>query len=71
MNKYEYVTTSKVKNYTVKAKHIESTSSKLYSKPTPSTEAHYIIAANQNNQPRYIYIYKTENRRRRITRIIQ
>ena len=54
MNKYEYVAQTKVNNYMVKAKHIESTSSKLYSKPTPSKEAQYIIAANQNNQPIYI-----------------
>ena len=54
MNKYEYVTNSKVNNCTVKATHIESTSSKLYSKPTISKEAQDIIAANQNNQPIYI-----------------
>ena len=71
MNKYEYITKSKVNNYMVKAKHIESTSSKIYSKPTPSKEAQDIIAANQNNEPIYIYIYtyiyKTENICRRIT----
>ena len=38
----------------VKSKHIESTSSKIYSKPTPSKEAQDIIAANQNNEPIYI-----------------
>ena len=54
MNKYEYVTKSKVNNYMVKAKHIDSTSSKIYSKPTISKEAQDIIAANQNNQPIYI-----------------
>ncbi len=57
MNKYEYITKSRVNTYMVPMKHIEPTSTKLYSKPTISKEAQYIIAANQNNQPLYIYIY--------------
>ncbi len=52
MNTYEYITTSNVNNYMVKPKHIETTSSNIYSKPTPtpSNEALNIIAANQNSQ---------------------
>jgi len=60
MNKYEYVTNSKVNNYMTTATHIEPTSTKLCKKPTPNTNqnkttttrtANYIIAANQHSKP--------------------
>jgi hypothetical protein len=49
MKKYEYVIKSKVNNYMIPPKHIESTPTKIYKNPTMSAEQ--IIARNQNSKP--------------------
>ncbi len=55
MKKYEYVTKSKVNNYIITPKHLNSIPTKIYKSPIienkPTMSAKDIIAANQNSEP--------------------